>query len=376
MMSVRKLMTITAAHEVKPYAGNPHIRFGAGNVAPAATLRHRSILGKVKTVIVAMLALLSVGRLYAVTYDAVNPPSASISDENGIVSFEYGDNNQVAKIVLAPNPGSTLVLDGDAIPFAAGAKIVVGQGGDEGGESVIAGGFTAVGALEFVGITNLIWEDSEYLPQKSETTVFRGVRLDDVMPLSGRGTAGNKKGLSYAAYNIARDGDAMRFELQYNNPDINTRGMFLELKQVGDDITCKYLTGGITNGNHLGIQMFTYENGKASALGNVTVANYANNKPDMLTVGPRSGKRSSLTFSISDAVDLPAVSGSGVSVTFESASPNAEVKANGANTMVDGAYVIRGNAACPIVFRCVDRSALPDGTTDCYGDVAFHTHTF
>ena len=44
------------------------------------------------------------------------------------------------------------------------------------------------------------------------------------------------------------------------------------------------------------------------------------------------------------------------------------VTANGANTMTDGAYVIKGDASHPIAFDVDNLNALPDGTTDCYGN--------
>jgi len=48
--------------------------------------------------------------------------------------------------------------------------------------------------------------------------------------------------------------------------------------------------------------------------------------------------------------------------------PLVTVNASGANTMTDSAYVIRGDVNHPIAFNAAHKSALPDKTTDCYGD--------
>ena len=78
---------------------------------------------------------------------------------------------------------------------------------------------------------------------------------------------------------------------------------------------------------------------------------------------------SKLTFAATGTLALPALSGQGVEVTFDAnafgeptdgaAAPTATVKANGAITMTDSAFVIRGDEAHPIVYDVAVKYALP-----------------
>ena len=78
---------------------------------------------------------------------------------------------------------------------------------------------------------------------------------------------------------------------------------------------------------------------------------------------------SKLTFAATGTLALPALSGQGVEVTFDAnafgeptdgtAAPTATVKANGAITMTDSAFVVQGDAAHPIVYDVAVKYALP-----------------
>ncbi len=260
---------------------------------------------------------------------------------DGKIVIERNDGGAIQELRMNPDPGETLTLDDGRLNFAAGAKIVPGQGGDVGGKSVIVGGFDTAGALEFCGVTNLTWTGGTFLGTTSET-LYRNARVEDFVPLYCYGKVGTgtnvtyTDGFLYYPYNIERDGDTMRFELQKWD-GTHTKGFYMEFKQVGNDITGRKLTSGyFKNQNKLGQRMFKYENGTASLLSGVTAASYY--QPKRIDIGPRSGSASKLTFALSGAQTLPAVSGKGVEVTFDAngrGEPEEEFKsgilANGAN---------------------------------------------
>ena len=436
----------------------------------------------------------------------------SLSD--GKIVIGRNASGAITELRMNPDPGETLTLDDGTLTFAAGAKIVPGQGGDAGGKSVIVGGFTAAGALEFDGAPQMTWTGSSFL-DTTPVTLFQNARLDEIVPLYGYGRVGTSDYITYegsysyfAPYFIERDGDTMRFEMQQYDGSNHTKGFLMELTQSGDNIVGRWLIAGYFNKqNKLGTRMFKFENGTASRLSDVSSANYYH--PKRLIVGPRSGDRSKLTFALSGAQTVPAVSGSGVEVTFDAngrgeseeeftsgilannsnwqtltteyllseivlrsgclqgtycgevpviafgwtndnmtagcqlqqfvpkaknnidlirvvdlvlrqnggaveikfvrcgytytdaatyyglkylttfdatnigstqirahwvstKQPLVTVNASGANTMTDSAYVIRGDEAHPIEFNAANKSALPDKTTDCYGDAVLN----
>ena len=239
---------------------------------------------------------------------------------NGKIVFKYDDVGAIQELYMNPDPGETLTLDDGKLNFAAGAKIFPGQGGDEGGNSVIIGGFNAAGALVLNGVVEQTWTGSSFLGSSYET-IFTNTRLDQIVPLLSYGKVGTKTDISYNttylynAYNIDRDGDTMRFEFQKWD-GTHTKGFYMEFKQSGNDIIGRKLTSGyFKNQNKLGQRMFKYENGTASLLSGVTDASYY--QPKRIVVGPRSGSRSKLTFDVNGTQTVPAVSGSGVEVTFD-----------------------------------------------------------
>ena len=250
--------------------------------------------------------------------DSKTKQLVTLSD--GKIVFEYNGSGAIMELRMNPDPGETLTLDDGKLNFAAGAKIIPGQGGDTGGSSVIIGGFTAAGALEFDGVTNMTWTSSSFLNTTPET-LFTNVRLDDIVPVLTYGKVGTSTSISYTdgylyrAYNIERDDDTMRFEFQKWD-GTHTKGFYMEFKQVGNNITGrKLISGYFKNQNKLGTRMFKYENGTASLLSGVTSASYY--QPKRIDIGPRSGSRSKLTFALAGAQTLPAVSGKGVELTFD-----------------------------------------------------------
>ena len=473
------------------------------------------------------ILLLATGRSAAVEYVAADAP-ASLSDANGTVALEYDGSGNISKLEFAPNDGATLVLSGDVLSFADGAKILPGgQCNDLGGRAVISNAFTTAGGLEFVGMTNMSWYVKAGLPSNTYATVLENVRLDQIVPVSSTPTSIRAMNTyTYTSYNIVRDADTLRCEMQ-TLADPHVKGVYMELKQDGNNIVGRVLAAGYFRNapEKLGNVMFTYVNGvvvKASGVTGYGLYASDNNISDQnsygiqqLTIGPRSGAPSKVTVAASGTVDLPAVSGSGVEVTFDANAfggqtdvfqsgtlrcgtqwvpltteyalrditirsgrmggnyiegsypdglaaiafgwtndnasagfqlqqfvgsagliraidvelrqngdtveirwvralytytnastyygrriltasdpdvtsnrtssnlallwvstrfPPVSVNANGANTMTGSAYVIKGDAAHPIVFNVENKNALPAGTTDCYGDAELHVN--
>ena len=240
----------------------------------------------------------------------------------GKIVIERNDGGAIQELHMNPDPGETLTLDDGRLYFAAGAKIVPGQGGDVGGRSVIIGGFTAAGSIEFCGVTNITWTGASFLSvSETRTTLFHNARLDDFTPVSCYGKVGTgtnvtlTEGYHFRPFHVVRDGDVVRFELQLWD-NTHTKAMFMELAQSGDDIAGRLLAIGLgRKKNVLGTQMFVYSNGTASVAPGIEETTYY--QPKVLTIAPRSGSASKLTFALSDAQTLPAVSGKGVEVTFD-----------------------------------------------------------
>ena len=264
--------------------------------------------------------ILTATSLNAITYDANNPQS-SLTDSNGTAFFEFDDSSSITKLVLQPNDGARLILDGDELPFAAGAKIIPGQGG----ESVIANAFSSAGALQFSGVTNMTWQESAFLEIGGEVR-FKDVRLDDIMlmPCYGKVGSGDWLGISettrYQPYSVAQRDGAHYFELQRMSSGTR-RSMCIELTQVGDDVVCKFL-GSCYKRNesseNLGMPMFAYDSNEITRIeGVIDDKSTGYQKPKILSIGPRSGEASRLTFAVSGGTILPAVSGCGVKVTFD-----------------------------------------------------------
>ena len=241
---------------------------------------------------------------------------------DGKIVIERNDGGAIQELHMNPDPGETLTLDDGRLNFAAGAKIVPGQGGDVGGRSVIIGGFTAAGSIEFCGVTNITWTGASFLSvSETRTTLFHNARLDDFTPVSCYGKVGTgtnislTEGYHFRPFHVVRDGDVVRFELQLWD-NTHTKAMFMELAQSGDDIAGRLLAIGLgRKKNVLGTQMFVYSNGTASVAPGIEETTYY--QPKVLTIAPRSGSASKLTFALSDAQTLPAVSGKGVEVTFD-----------------------------------------------------------
>lgn len=289
---------------------------------------------------IAASAVFSTSSLWAVTYEASDErPSYIVTDENGSVVFDRDDTSgAITNLVLAPNNGATLVLDGDTLDFAAGAKIFPALGGEIGGLSIISNSFTTAGALEFVGVTNgIVWNGGNtYLPNTSANpnyaAILNNVNLADLVPVSGGGKAGNTNVSNYNAFFPEHlDDGTLLFELQRynnNNSSPNTRGALIALKKFGNEIRAKWLAGGFksnltTEGTE---HLFEYaaadgtrswDNGTARAKTGVTTTSaYNNAKINSLVFNGHSGT-SRIVFAVAGDVTLPAVSGNAVEVTFD-----------------------------------------------------------
>ena len=276
--------------------------------------------------------LLAAGHSQAAEYVAADAP-VSLSDANGTVAFEYDES-------------ATLILSGDTLPFAAGAEILPGgQSNDLGGRSVISNAFTTAGELQFVGMTNMSWYVKDGLPSNTYAKVLENVHLDQIVPLSSTPTSIRAmNGFTYTTYNVIRNADTMRCEMQALAGQY-VKGVYMELKQDGSDIVGRVLAAGYFRNapEKLGTVMFTYVNGavvKASGVTGYGLYASDNNISDQnsygiqqLTIGPRSGAASKLTFAASGTIDIPDVSGSGVEVTFDANAFDDQVNAFQSSTL-------------------------------------------
>ena len=287
---------------------------------------------------IAASAAVSSSSLWAVTYDASDErPSYIVADENGSVVFDRDETSgAITNLVLMPNDGATLTLDGDVLSFAAGAKIVPERGGYSLGSSVIANPFTTAGTLQFVGVarTNITWNGgSTYLPDNEAMTILVGVYLEDLSPLLGGGKAGEANVTDYTAcFPVRLEDGTLIFELQRynnNNQSPNTRGSLIALKQFGNEIKAKWLIGGYKSNlkvvgqerlfNYTAVEgVPSWDNGTASAMSGVaTNSGWQYARPNMLRFVPQGGVKRRLTFALTGSVTIPAVSGSNVEVTFD-----------------------------------------------------------
>ena len=255
----------------------------------------------------------------SMTMDSDSECLVTLSD--GKIVFKYDKGGAIKELRMNPNPGETLTLDDGKLNFAAGAKIVPRRCGDGSGGSVIVGGFTAAGALEFGNADEMTWSGSDYLTSRL-VTLFTNTRLDDIVPLCSYGKVGEGAAVmnavnKYVPYYIYRVGNAMGIELQRTSGTLR-RAVFIELQQDGTDIKGRILAScyKYDDSANLGVKTFTYSNGSVTTISGMTndmdsSKNYQQQK--FLTIG----LRSKVTFNISGTQALPAVSGKGVEVTFD-----------------------------------------------------------
>ena len=291
----------------------------------------------------------------------------AVSPSDGKVAILRDGSGEITNLTMAADDAEPMILTGDALAFAGGAEVkVIGNG-------VVSNAFTAAGALTFLGVTNATWNGGSAYMEDSDVVVFKNVTIDCIVPLQGygkRGSAsevvGDEKFL-YKAFNVVRDGSAIRFEMQLYHYDKKyyRKCIFVELSQSGSDVVGKRLATGYVidaSKDSLGEQMFEYSNGTATAKSGVTTASTDSYKLKTLTILP-----SALTFAVSGTETLNDVSGSGLVVTFEGAGANAKVEASGANTMTSGGFVVKGDSLRPIEFEVAEKYALPP-KIDCYGN--------
>ncbi len=300
---------------------------------------------------------------YAVEYTYTG---GTVSPADGNVTILCNDGGAITNLTMAADNAEPTVLAGDTLNFAAGATIKVAGG------AVVSNAFTAAGALSFLGVTNATWNGGSSYIEGSEIVVFKDASIDCIVPLQGYGKRGNadvvigNDDFLYKAFNVVRDGSAIRFEMQlyhFTSSKYYRKGVFVELSQSGSNVVGKRLATGYVvdaSNNKLGEQMFEYNNGTASVRSGVTTSSSTDfYKLITLDIGPRSGTPSALTFAVSGTETLNAVSGSGLVVTFEGAGANAKVKASGANTMTSGGFVVKGDAQNPIEYEVAAKYALP-----------------
>lgn len=166
------------------------------------------------------------------------------SDENGAISY----------LRMNPDENETLTLTGSPIRFADGAQIIPGQSG----KSCLSNEFSAEGSLT-IGIPVQSYYTGQMLPSNSYAVLFRNLRLDDISPISTDFSKNTAKGISGKGYPyfIRRSGDSMTVQFQMRD-NSHVKGVLLELKQTGNDISGKVLGAGYLNGKakYIGYDMF------------------------------------------------------------------------------------------------------------------------
>ena len=121
--------------------------------------------------------------------------------ENGKITFAYDGDGAITNLTMTPDPGETLTLSGDALNFAANARIIPGQNGT----SCISNAITCAGTLQIGTLaSNLTWTTTEIgLTTTAYTKLFENVNLSEISVVSAVGT-------SYMAPN-ANKGDAFPY---------------------------------------------------------------------------------------------------------------------------------------------------------------------
>lgn len=227
---------------------------------------------------VALCVALAPSSSSAAEYVAAAAPT---SLEDGKITFEYDENGAVAKLRMRPTGAETVALYGDDISFADGAKIITAQNG----RCVISNALVSAGNLVFGSEFETMSWSGNLLSTTEYTTMFEGVRLDDISPVScnmlGVSSTG---GGTYLPYFVTRDGDTMRVELQAFH-DKYIKAAWLELRQNGDNIEGRRINSAYCGAttpttNYVGFSLFEHK----SATVSTTDASYGIKQ---LTVAPR-----------------------------------------------------------------------------------------
>ena len=183
----------------------------------------------------------------AVQYVASEKP-ASLA--GGDITFKYDASDNITELRMRSDLNETLTLTGDTLNLAANAKIIVGQN-----TNIIENTISNAGALGF-GITNLTHNAIKYsytsadhkdsgLPTNSYETLFSGVRLADLSPVSAVG-ANTIQGNVMQPYFVWRGEDTMLVEFHCTNGQY-VSACHVELKQDGDDVVGKTIAAGYIN---------------------------------------------------------------------------------------------------------------------------------
>lgn len=185
----------------------------------------------------------------AVQYVASEKP-ASLA--GGDITFKYDASDNITELRMRSDLNETLTLTGDTLNLAANAKIIVGQN-----TNIIENTISNAGALGF-GITNLTHNAIKYsytsssnkdagLPKNSYETLFSGVRLADLSPVSALG-ANTIQNNVMQPYFVWRGEDTMLVEFHCTNGQ-HVSACHVELKQEGDDVVGRTIAAGYINGS-------------------------------------------------------------------------------------------------------------------------------
>ena len=213
--------------------------------------------------------------------------------------------------------------------------------------------------------------NGELLAKDADTPVATDVSLDDIEVVYGAILDKTAKGwpqcLSFEPRNIKRSEGML--SCWFTRKDGTTvKGVRIELRQSGANVVARNAAAYSIDGEEYD-EDYDFDNGGGTARTVATADNYNATKImyGIDTLVLRSKAKDNLTFKVNGTMDVPAVAGNDVAVTFEAASASATVNAAGANTMTNSAYIIKGDADHAMVFNVNHEDALPDGTTDAWG---------
>ncbi len=317
---------------------------------------------------------------FADTSATYSQGAESLAD--GKILLEYSGAS-ISKLTMTPGVGEKLVMGGDSLPFAAGARVVLGRNG----ESVVSNTFTTAGKLNFEGDeSQLTWTTSNRgLKKNSYETLFKNVDLATITPIDATPVsflAYGKDARKVCHVNRGVDGDGysyLRFEYQtLAKSSSAVRGIYVELRQNGANVegrVIKAATGTILSVSNFGSSLFYDVD--TSLFADTFNFNYSNIYAadttssgfgiSSLTVGPDGGSR--LTLPVAANLTLSkSFAGGGVTLAFAAAAANVTVTASAANEMTNTAYVVKGDQDHKMTFVVNATGVLPSGTTDVYGD--------
>ncbi len=301
---------------------------------------------------------------------------------NGKITFAYDDSGKITELSMKPDYGETLTLTGDTLSFAAGAQIV----GARNGEACIANAITADGVVNFGPARQNFTYSGDFLPSNvvNAVVVAANTSIEDIEIVSARyaGTGGTINGfpkdVDFHPHHVNLSGGKLTAQLTYSNSSTMTRCVKIELWQSGTDVVCRAVYAAYIESADEDNDFDKYAKSRnwRMATKESVALHVANNNTrfngygfDTLVLRT---KTAGVMFLVNGTMNVPAVAGNDVAVTFRAASATATVNVKTANTMTDSAYIIIGDADHVMKFYAQHSASpyypLPAGMTDVYGE--------